>query len=73
MYNNLVKLCGIGCKAVEGEEECHDKEIELTHLLISMTTLMYHSVAQPRECSSMPLKLMPTNNFLIVLVLGCVR
>ena len=39
----------------------------------SMTTLMEHSDAQPRECSFMPKKLMSTNNFLIGLVLGCVR
>ena len=38
-----------------------------------MTTLMEHSGAQPRECSFMPKKLMSTNNFLIGLVLGCVR
>ena len=44
-----------------------------TTLHSSMTTLMEHSGAQPRECSFMPKKLMSTNNFLIGLVLGCVR
>ena len=45
----------------------------LSSRYISMTTFMEHSGAQPRECSFMPKKSMSTNNFLIGLVLGCLR
>ena len=37
----------------------------------SMTTLMEHSSAYPRECSVLPKKLMSSNNFFIALFLGC--
>ena len=37
----------------------------------SMTTLMEHSCAHPRECSFLPKKLMLTNNFFIGLVFSC--
>ena len=36
----------------------------------SMTTLMKHSSAQPRECSFLPIKLMSKNYFFIGLCLG---
>ena len=39
--------------------------------VVSMTTLMEHSGAQPRECTFLPKKLMSTNKFFIGLVLGC--
>ena len=38
---------------------------------ISMTTLMEHSSAQPRECSFLPKKLISTNIFFVELVFGC--
>ena len=38
-----------------------------------MTTLVEHRYAQPGECSLLPKKLMPTNNILDRLVLGCIR
>ena len=40
---------------------------------ISMPALVEHRCAQPRECSFLPKKLMPTNSFFDRLVLGCIR
>ena len=39
--------------------------------VISMTTLVEHRCAQPRECSFLPKKLMSTNIFFIGLVFTC--
>ena len=41
------------------------------NIFISMTTVMEHSSAQPRECSFLPKKLMSTNIFFIGLVFAC--
>ena len=37
----------------------------------SMTTLLEHSCAYPRECSFLPKKLISTNNFFVGLVFSC--
>ena len=51
----------------------YSKITVISILCISMTALVEHRCAQPRECSFLPKKLMPTNSFFDRLVLGCIR
>ena len=76
---NLLGMLSNGVKKLI-EKRKAQQAIQIVNILpitsmmpVSMTTLLEHSGAQPRECSFMPKKLMSINNFLIGLVLGCVR